>query len=206
MRLLGWFSKLLISVLFISFLSIFTTAYIVDLYINRFLEQWNVADTLKPSIDAEDYVSKLVNPSQILNHDDSSSPNSTQKEEVVNEDHIPTDGDPGLPVFNQEQVTEIEQEASQPPVSQSQTSRDLKDTLVMSAQEFNEKRKKLTNQDKTAIFSIVMTKFPQEELQKMSLLLEDGITEEELGDLEDVMNAYLEQEEVTKLLGILNKY
>ena len=76
----------------------------------------------------------------------------------------------------------------------------------MSAQEFNDKRKKLTNKDKTEIFSIVITKFPQKELQKMSLLLEDGITEEELGDLEDVMNAYLEQEDVTKLLAILNKY
>ncbi len=76
----------------------------------------------------------------------------------------------------------------------------------MSAQEFNEKRKKLTSKDKSAIFSIIITKFPQEELQKMSLLLEDGITEEELGDLEDVMNAYLEKEEVVKLLAILNKY
>lgn len=204
MRLLGWFSKLLISVLLISFLSIFTTAYIVDLYINRFLEQWNMADTLKPSMDAEDYVSKLVNPSQLLNQDDSTSPSSIQEEDVK-EDQIVTEDDPGLPVFNQEEVSELEQENAQP-ANQPPTSSDLKGTLVMSAQEFNEKRKKLTNQDKTAIFSIVMTKLPQEELQKMSLLLEDGITEEELGDLEDVMNAYLEQEEVTQLLTILNKY
>lgn len=163
-----------------------------------------MADTLKPSMDAEDYVSKLVNPSQLLNQDDSTSPSSIQEEDVK-EDQIVTEDDPGLPVFKQEEVSELEQENAQPP-NQPPTSSDLKDTLVMSAQEFNEKRKKLTNQDKTAIFSIVMTKLPQEELQKMSLLLEDGITEEELGDLEDVMNAYLEQEEVTQLLTILNKY
>ncbi|MEX1029021.1 MAG: hypothetical protein WDZ91_03110 [Paenibacillaceae bacterium] len=235
MRVLGWFSKLLLSVLLISFLSVFTTAYIIDLYINKFLEQWNVADTIKPSIDAEDYMSKLVNPLQFLNRDDSSSGD-----------------DIGLPVFNQGSVNELEQEDLQqsdpstngqsddstdqsandqsnepsidpndltnqstnpstndpinPSSNQSPTSSELKDTLVMSAQEFNEKRKKLTNKDKSAIFSIVITKFPQKELQKMSFLLEDGITEEELGDLEDVMNAYLEQEEVTKLLAILNKY
>ncbi|MEX2415516.1 MAG: hypothetical protein WD424_05180 [Paenibacillaceae bacterium] len=202
MRLLGWFSKLLISVLLISFLSVFTTAYIVDLYINRFLEQWNVADTLKPTVDAEDYVSKLINPSRIWTQDDSPSPTSIQEDEVLNEDHTATEeDDPGLPVFNPEQVTGMEQEDAQSPASS-----DLKDTVVMSAQEFNEKRKKLTNQDKSAIFAIVITKLPQKELQKMSLLLEDGITEEELGNLEDVMNAYLEQEEVTKLLAILNKY
>lgn len=233
MRLLGWFSKLLMSVLLISFLSIFTTAYMVDLYINRFLEQWNLSDTLKPTIDVEDYVSKLANPSQIWDHD---AVDAVEDEKILNKDQTATDIDPGLPVFNQGQVTDILQDdvqessqdnskdssmgdtqdttqdreqtnsaqtSIQPPVS---SNGDLKDTLVMSAQEFNERRKKLTNQDKSAIFSIVITKLPQTELQKMSLLLEDGITEEELADFVDVINAYLEKEEVDKLIAILNKY
>ncbi len=208
MRLLGWFSKILISVLLISFLSIFTTAYMVDLYINRFLEQWNLGETIKPAIDAEDYLSKLVNPSQIWDHDDAVDP--IEDEEILNQDRTNKDTDPGLPVFNQGQVTDtdIQQEdalGGQRDSSEGDIS-GLKDTLVMSAQEFNEKRKKLTNQDKSEIFSIVITKLPQKELQNMSLLLEDGITEEELADFVDVMNAYLEKEEVDKLIAILNKY
>jgi len=163
-----------------------------------------MADTIKPSIDTEDYVSKLVNPTEIWEQDEppTNDPMLEHEDEAVIEDHVSNDDDPGLPVFNQGQAIEGEPEVTQQP----EVSEDLRDALVMTAQEFNEKRKKLTNQDKTEIFSIVMTKLPQEELQKMSLLLEDGITEEELGNLEDVMNAYLEQEEVAKLITILNKY
>ncbi len=205
-----------------------------------------MGDVGSPSIDAEDYVSKLINPSQMWDDD---VVHSEEDEKTLNQEQTTTDIDPGLPVFNQGQASEVEDEGTQDGLqdssgviengsqgnsidssqagaqdrlqsnqdgeqSSSQTStrppisggNKLEDTLVMSAQEFNEKRKKLTNQDKSAIFSIVMTKLPQTELQKMSLLLEDGITEEELADLVDVMNAYLEQEEVEKLLAILNKY
>jgi hypothetical protein len=226
MRILGWFSKLLISVVLISFLSIFTTAYMVDLYINKFLAKWNMEDTVKPAMDAEDYISKLIHPTELLYPEQSMSEEDTE--------------DAGLPVFNQKSINELESNegiepiaplgdqsdnkaespassdavpssAEQPSSSASTTtpsssSNELKDALVMSAQEFNEKRKKLTNKDKSEIFSILITKLPQKELQKMSLLLEDGITEEELNDLEGVMDAYLGQKEVAKLLAILNKY
>jgi hypothetical protein len=208
MRLLGWLSKLLISALLISFLSVFTTVYMVDLYINRFLEQWKITDARMPSMDVEDFVSKLTSPSQLWGHAQPDTPNQINGEEAILEDSSVTDrntsssnesmdsldDDPAVPVFNNDYEA-----------NQSSSSRQ-KDTVVMSAEEFNEKRKKLTNQDKTAIFSIVVAKLPQQELQKMSLLLEDGITEEELGDLENVMNAYLHQDEVAQLLAILNKY
>jgi hypothetical protein len=224
MRILGWFSKLLISVVLISFLSIFTTAYMVDQYINKFLAKWNIEDTVKPAMDAEDYMSKLLHPSELLNPEQPFSEVDTE--------------DPGLPVFNQESIDVLEsnevidplpaledqfdhnaenpassdaspssaQQPTAPSSTPSSSSNELKDALVMSAQEFNEKRKKLTNKDKSEIFSIVITKLPQKELQKMSLLLEDGITEEELTDLESVMDAYLGQKEIEKLLAILNKY
>jgi hypothetical protein len=215
MRILGWFSKLLISVVLISFLSIFTTAYMVDQYINKFLEKWNIEDTVKPAMDAEDYMSKLLHPSELLN---SEQPISEEDMEVSENAE-----DTGLPVFNQESIEDLESNegiepiapeaapsSTQQPSASSSTpsssSKELKDTLVMSAQEFNEKRKKLTTKDKSEIFSIVITKLPQKELQKMSLLLEDGITEEELNDLESVMAAYLGQKEIEKLLAILNKY
>ncbi len=96
MRLFGWFSKLLLSVILISFLTIFTTAYIVDQYINKFLNQWDMADIEKPTMDVEDYLSKLVNPSQLLD-----------------QSHTPSSGDADIPVFNQGSVDDLEQDSLQ---------------------------------------------------------------------------------------------
>src|SRR5690606_31881877 len=79
----------------------------------------------------------------------------------------------------------------------------LPDSLVMSAEQFNDRRKNLTEAERLEIFALFFNKLPQEELQHLSQLLEDGITAEEAGTILQVMNTYLEQNEVDRLLSIL---
>lgn len=81
----------------------------------------------------------------------------------------------------------------------------LPDALVMSAEQFNDRRKNLTETDKRDMFALFFNKLPQEELQRLSLLLEDGITADEADTIMEVMTTYLEQNEVNRLLQILTQ-
>lgn len=223
MKMLGWFGKLLASALLLSFLSVFTTVYIVDRYIQGFLSQWNLPSAERESFDIGDYISSLTDAAQLwersavrpekagqgpsLHPSLSPSPEALEasapgqggsKAEAesgeMSETHLPPS--PSDPAASEEAL----------PVFGNMEAAKLGDALVMSAEEFNEKRKQLTDEDKMEIFSIMITRVPQEEFQRLSLMLEEGITEAEAKELEDVINAYLHKEEVARLLAILNKY
>jgi hypothetical protein len=79
----------------------------------------------------------------------------------------------------------------------------LQGGLVMSAEEFNEKRKNLSEEDKVEIFTILLNHVPQEELQRLSVLVEDGITAEEAVVITEVMEDYLGPAEMERLIAIL---
>lgn len=81
----------------------------------------------------------------------------------------------------------------------------LPDALVMSAEQFNDRRKNLSEADRRDLFALFFSKLPQEELQRLSFLLEDGITADEADTILEVMNAHLEQNEVNRLLQILTQ-
>jgi len=226
MKVLGWFGKLLASALLISFLSVMTTAYLVDQYVSAVLERFQLTNIERPSLDLSDLLFGANNPgqhsgSQLSGEAAVASAQTDGREEAVeasaepdsestapSEAEADTDAgleadieadsdvsgrydDPGgdaLPVFGQSSVTRSA------------------DSIVMSAEQFNEARKKLTDDDKLVIFTIVMNKLPQDELQNMSQLLEDGITELELEQLERVIYTHLQEDDIAKLLAILNKY
>jgi len=80
----------------------------------------------------------------------------------------------------------------------------LQGGLIMSAEEFNEKRKNLSEEDKVEIFTILLNHVPQEELQRLSVLVEDGITAEEAVAITEVMEGYLGPEEMDRLIAILD--
>jgi len=87
-----------------------------------------------------------------------------------------------------------------------QQQEDKQKKVVISAQDFLQKKGELSNEDKTKIFSILSTRLPPEEIQKISGFVEDGITEDELKQLESIVSKYVEPEEYQQLLDILNKY
>jgi len=83
---------------------------------------------------------------------------------------------------------------------------DKQKKVVISAQDFLQKKDELSADDKTKIFSILSTRLPPEEIQKLSGFVEDGITEDELKQLESIVAKYVKPEEYQQLLDILNKY
>lgn len=252
MKILVWFGRMLLVVTLVSLLSVFTTAYLVDRYVQQLLGQWNMSSVERPSLDMGDFVAKLTHPETLWAGDGAGEPHGAGQGEAEDDSPLALGettgglsggasgrdsaggvhgdgagergGEPagqsaaagdsaseGVGGHTDDAVTGGGRDSSggMPdalPVFGRQTPGALPGELVMSAEEFNAKRKDLTNEDKLAIFSIMMSKLPQNELQHMSLLLEDGITEEELAAVEEVVSAYLSEEDIAKLLAIINKY
>jgi len=64
----------------------------------------------------------------------------------------------------------------------------------------------LSEDDKSKVFSVLVTRLPQEEILKISEMVENGITGQELDQLQAMLTKYLPPEEYNELLDIINKY
>ncbi|WP_068778635.1 hypothetical protein [Paenibacillus sp. GM2] len=67
------------------------------------------------------------------------------------------------------------------------------------------RKDQLPDQEKEEVFKILMTKLPQEEMQKLTEAMEDGLTETEMIEIEQVLSKYLDKTEYTKMMNILKK-
>lgn len=78
--------------------------------------------------------------------------------------------------------------------------------VVMSAEDFSRKRELLSDEDKMKVFSLLISRIPQEDVQTISSFIENGITGDELRQMEEIVKKRLSSEEYGQLLEILNKY
>ena len=223
MRMMGWLGKLIAAAVLVTFMSVFTTVYLVDQYVKAVLERWQMTDVDRPSLSLNDLFSTMLN--------DKSQQSVETGAESEPAAALPSEDEEAFPQFerdggkrgeavdrtpltsqSQQQDKSGERDESTPSTEQSPPQDALpvfgrmEDALVMSAEQFNETRKKLTEADKLDIFSMMMNTMPPNEIQTMSELLEDGITEEELERLEGVLYAHLSEKDIERLLSILNKY
>ncbi|WP_240415768.1 hypothetical protein [Paenibacillus periandrae] len=75
--------------------------------------------------------------------------------------------------------------------------------VVVSGEEFTKKKEQLSNEDKNQIFKLLLTRVPQAEIQHISSMMEDGITANELSEIERILKNYLKPEEYSQLLGMI---
>ncbi len=116
-----------------------------------------------------------------------------QQQESIAEEAEQETEDP----FNQEAVevwSQVEEQES------------VQDQIILSPEDFNQKKDQMSGEDKMRIFSLVMTKVPAEEIQKLSLYLEEGLTQEETQDIKSIIKAYLQEDDLNELVAILEKY
>lgn len=77
--------------------------------------------------------------------------------------------------------------------------------IVVSSEEFTKKKEQLSEENKVKIFSLLVSRVPQEEMQRISAILEDGITAAELKELEELLQRYLEPEEYQQLQSLIGE-
>lgn len=75
--------------------------------------------------------------------------------------------------------------------------------IVVSAEEFTKKKEQLTNEEKNKIFNMLVTRVPQNEIQTISSLMEDGITAGELKQIESILQQYLKPDEYAQMLAMI---
>jgi hypothetical protein len=78
--------------------------------------------------------------------------------------------------------------------------------LVMSAEQFTQKKNQLTEADKMKIFTLLAARLPEAEFQQISSYVEDGITEEEWTAIQALVEKYVKPEEYKELQDLLAQY
>jgi hypothetical protein len=78
--------------------------------------------------------------------------------------------------------------------------------LLMSAEQFTAKKDQLSESDKMKIFTLLMTRLPQEEFQHISTYVEDGVTEAEWTDIQSIVEKYVQPDEYKELQDMLARY
>ncbi|MNC45761.1 hypothetical protein D3C75_947460 [compost metagenome] len=88
-------------------------------------------------------------------------------------------------------------------INEEQSGSALDQKLVMTPEAMKDLKNNLPADEKANIFNILMAKLPQEEMQKISKAMEDGLTESEVKDLQQVIAKYVDQEEYDTLMKML---
>ncbi len=79
-------------------------------------------------------------------------------------------------------------------------------SILMTAEQFSQKKDQISENDKLKIFSLLSTALPQADLQQFSTYLESGVTEEEWVNIQKEVQKYLKPADYKQLLDILAKY
>ncbi|WP_150272665.1 hypothetical protein [Paenibacillus tepidiphilus] len=184
-----------------SALSIGTTAIVVHTYIQSVLTGLGIElDTPEPGIGGLMKTLTGMGGSSVVKQQDngdaagqeggsgSAGPGSGQQdgEEPAN-DEVPEDS---LAVMGEASTEE-------------QTGGALDQQLVMTPEAMGEMKDSLPSEEKASIFNILMNKLPQEEMQKISTAMEDGLTESEVKELQDIIAKYVEPDEYDSLMKML---
>ncbi|MEF2966506.1 hypothetical protein V3851_11750 [Paenibacillus sp. M1] len=75
--------------------------------------------------------------------------------------------------------------------------------VIVTPDEMVAKKDGLSDQEKEKVFAMLMSKLPSEEMQKMTEAMEDGLTEAEMIEIEQILSKYLSKTEYADILKIL---
>lgn len=253
-RMTGWLAKTVAAGLIISFLSIWTTGYIVNSYVESLLKQFNIPLDEKPFALSSVWGGlwgadpMLKSDQETAARNNSSGPNTgsagsdggdagketgTAGSESKSADETPlavdaysdrssgaltdigggtgpkgnssaapktNDGDGGA-------SSELEGMSSG-----SGTDGDggageaLRDGVAITTDELSEVKEGMSQSDKEQLFNVMMKKLPQEVWQHISGLMEGGLTNAELTDVQQLIAQHLDKEEYDRMMEIMKKY
>lgn len=238
LKKIGWLTKLVASGLILSFLSIWTTGYIVTSYVETLLKQFNLpvevppmamsgvwgklwgADPLLTTDTAEKNAAK--NTGNKTKEDPSSDNGSADPKDDANQSTTNSDGqgeDPlAVDAFGQVEVpplTDIgvgggtQANSSGAPtegnVQEGTAGIDGTETAI-TTDNLTDVKNQMSDKDKEQLFGLIMNKLPQESLQTISEYVENGLTEQELTAVQQIMAQHLDKEEYEQMMEILKKY
>ncbi|MDD9270821.1 hypothetical protein ACFPES_27560 [Paenibacillus sp. GCM10023248] len=217
MKVLTWLGKIIISSVLITSITMFTTWYVVNMYVEDIFRQYQIP-ALGKKIQFGEFAARLADDLNIVMRRDGG------KQAAPAESPAPTQPAPSPSPSGSVPSSGTADRVSPETESGSGASRGAEDDavavmgrvsseaneqdkqIVMSTEDFAKKKEALSSDDKMKIFSLVVAKLPQDEVQHLSVLLENGITNDELKQVNDTLKKYLNETEYKQLTDILNKY
>ena len=82
---------------------------------------------------------------------------------------------------------------------------EMEEEVEISKNELGETKQALTDKEKERLLAIIVEKVPADQWQIISLYLEDGLSEKELLETQQILAQHLTDEEYRELMGILKK-
>lgn len=197
MKWFGWILKLCVTIVAVSLLTVATTGYIVNSYIQSLLRSYNLPITaeapgfggIMKGMLGLDGSSGSVGTTTETNGTPASGkdPGTEGKDANTTGENAPEDA---LPVMGGMSAGEALGEDQQ---------------VVVTPDDLVARKKELPDQQKEEIFAILMKKLPQEEMQMLTVALEGGLTETEMINIEQVLSKHLDKTEYAKVMELLKK-
>ncbi|WP_059041253.1 hypothetical protein [Paenibacillus rubinfantis] len=240
MKWLGWILKLVVTIVAVSLLTVATTGYIVNSYIQTLLSSYNLpitaqapgiggimkgmlgfggtgggTDQAEGETDTDssgsgtgksdtgksgtvDTGSGKTDPSG-----DGQSNNGSPKDPTTETNGSPTGG-----TNTDANGTEADAPEDALPVMGGMNAGDAlgeDQQVVVTPDDLVAKKDELPDQQKEEIFAILMKKLPQEDMQKLTVALEGGLTEIEMINIEQILSKHLDKTEYSKVMELLKK-
>lgn len=186
-KLLGWIGKLIATVLIASFLSIWTTGYIITSYVESLLKQYEIPIEVPPiamsgiwgalwgsdiKASTEEAELPVATEEPLANHQDAE--DEARQEDDAHEVMAPIELD--------------DQE------------------IAMTEEQFGEVKGHLSEADNARMLELLMNKLPSDSWQTFSTYVEDGLTDQELLSIQQMMAQHLNEAEYEEIMSMLERY
>lgn len=217
-----WIAKIIAAGLIVSFLSIWTTGYIVNSYVQTLLKQYNLPLEVQPMA-LSGVWGKLWGAEPVQPEDSE----KTGTDEAEGDDKVAVDAfsdqtsNPPLTDIGIGGGTKAEggtsgqsgqsgastgtTEDSTQPDDDDAPSIDGSETAI-TTEDLNEMKDQMSEADKDQLFGMLMSKLPQEAWQTISGYMENGLTDEEITQVEQLMAQHLDRDQYEQMMAILKKY
>ncbi|MFD0698516.1 hypothetical protein ACFQZT_31050 [Paenibacillus sp. GCM10027628] len=227
MKVLQWLTKIVIGTVLITSITIFTTWYVVNMYVEDIFRQFNIP-ALGKKVQFSEFAARLAGELNIVKPRDGGKQAPTTK----NDSSTPSSQPGASPSPSGNLSSNAQNSSNGSQNGAGATGSDIavgahgdskddavavmgrvhsdadaqKKDLVLSTEDFAKKKEALSSDDKMKIFSLVVAKLPQNEVQHLSAILEDGITTEEVKEVDQTLKKYLNEQEYKQLMDIISKY
>ncbi|WP_214627088.1 hypothetical protein [Paenibacillus agaridevorans] len=245
-RGLAWIAKLVAAGLIISFLSIWTTGYIVTSYVETILKQYELPIEVPPMAmsgvwgklwGSDPHTTAEESGVESASGVEGGSEANGDSEDLAAENSGSAEDDGAQEAFGQIEeppLTDVgvgkgsgAAGGVEPPEgggtgAEGENGGDVADggTLegiggsdgvdgtetALTTDELTETKDKISDEDKNKLFELLMAKLPQESLQQISAYMEEGLTERELTNIQQIMAQHLDKKEYEDMMSILKKY
>ncbi len=225
MKILGWLTKMAVAAVFIAAVTIYATWTAVGTYLEKVLAHYQIGGDMQ-SIGFLDFVEKMGTGLNIMNQsvsakDDKPVYGGTGLTPVGSANSGNEGGAGGTISSREEKEGSINSGASGsggmadalPVWSQSGSAQGAQsggtgeqEKTLFSSDFLSSTKDNMSNDDKVKLFTLLVSKLPAAEVQSISQLMENGITQEELVQLDKIIRRHLTQEEYKQVVAILEKY